>query len=121
MITIKKEFHFSSAHQLHGLPLEHPCSRLHGHNYVMTVYLSGPVDHVGFVQDYRDLEPIKRYVDEYLDHRNLNDVFPTVNTTVENMSQLLYNKFKEWFPLLVAIELSETPKTSCVYAPRPNS
>lgn len=116
-MTIKKEYHFSSAHQLKGLPDSHPCSRLHGHNYVLTVHLTGDVNDVGFVQDYRDLDPIKTYVDDNLDHKNLNDVFPQINTTVENMCVLLYNRFKPFFPLLSAIELSETPKTSCIYAP----
>lgn len=117
MHVIKKEFSFSSAHQLTGLPAEHPCSRLHGHNYTLTVYLSGELDEVGFVEDYRQLDDIKKYVDEVLDHRNLNDVFPNVNTTVENISKILYDRFLQSHPKLVAIELSETPKTSCRYEP----
>lgn len=117
MHTIKKEFHFSSAHQLHGLPDTHPCSRLHGHNYILTVFLKGEVDAIGFVQDYRELDTIKKYVDEVLDHRNLNDIFPAHNTTVENMSKILYEYFKPQIPLLFAIEMSETPKTNCRYEP----
>lgn len=113
--TIMKEFHFSAAHQLHGLPDDHPCSRLHGHNYILRVFLRGEKNKVGFIQDYRDLDPIKKYVDEVLDHRNLNDIFPAHNTTVENMCQILFNFFKEDFPLLYAIEMSETPKTNCRY------
>lgn len=112
---ISKEFHFSSAHQLYGLPDTHPCSRLHGHNYVLKVFLKGPVNEIGFVQDYRELDKIKKYVDEVLDHKFLNDVFPLHNTTVENMSEILYNMFKPDYPLLFAIELSETPKTNCRY------
>lgn len=117
MITIKKEFHFSSAHQLHGLPADHPCSRLHGHNYVLTVFLTGEVNTIGFVQDYRDLDKIKNYVDNVLDHKFLNDVFPTHNTTVENMCKILFDIFKQDYPLLSAIEISETPKTNCRYEP----
>ena len=119
MYTIKKEFHFSSAHQLTGLPDDHPCSRLHGHNYVLTVYLkSSTVDiTTGFVKDYRALDNIKRYVDEVLDHRNLNDIFPMHNTTVENMTKILYDYFKTLHPEINAVELSETPKTNCRYEP----
>lgn len=118
MYTITKEFHFSAAHQLHGLPDDHPCSRLHGHNYVLKVYMqSEVVNAVGFVQDYRDMESIKQFVDNVLDHKNLNDVFPAHNTSVENMCKVLYNYFKPDYPLLIAVELSETPKTSCRYAP----
>lgn len=117
MYTISKQFTFSSAHQLFGLPADHPCSRLHGHNYVLTVFLKGEADGVGFVQDYRDLDKIKDYVDN-LDHRNLNDIFTGVNTTVENITRILYHKFKADYPLITAVELSETPKTNCRYEPK---
>src|SRR5215468_9371730 len=33
--TISKFFEFSAAHHLTGLPDDHPCSRVHGHNYVV--------------------------------------------------------------------------------------
>jgi len=113
MYTIKKEFHFSSAHQLNGLPDTHPCSRLHGHNYVLTVYLkSETLNETGFVKDYRELDFIKKYVDEVLDHQFLNEVFPLLNTTVENMCKELYDLFKPNLPQLAAIEMSETPKQS---------
>lgn len=116
-MIIKKEFHFSSAHQLHGLPDIHPCSRLHGHNYILTVYLKGEVNEIGFVQDYRELDGIKNYIDNVLDHRNLNDIFPMHNTTVENMCKILFDYFKKDYPLMYAIEMSETPKTNCRYEP----
>ena len=117
MVSISKEFHFSAAHQLYGLHDGHQCGRLHGHNYILRVYLKGEVDEVGFVQDYGELKPIKDYVDNVLDHRNLNDVFPMHNTTVENMSKIIYDYFKPMFPKLFAIEMSETPKTCCRYEP----
>ena len=118
MFTICKEFHFSSAHQLHGLPEDHPCSRLHGHNYILKVFLkSHKISNVGFVQDYRELDEIKKFVDNELDHRNLNDIFKLENTTVETMSRIIYWKFKKKYPKLFAIEMSETPKTNCRYEP----
>lgn len=113
--TISKEFHFSAAHQLFGLHEEHPCSRLHGHNYVLKIILSGEVDKVGFVQDYRELDKIKDFVDDVMDHRNLNDVFPMHNTTVENMTKIIYDMFKPIYPKIIAVEMSETPKTNCRY------
>lgn len=33
MTDIAKGFHFSASHQLYRLPEEHPCARMHGHNY----------------------------------------------------------------------------------------
>jgi len=117
MLTISKQFHFSAAHQLHGLKEGHPCGRMHGHNYQLTVYLQGKPNEVGFIQDYNELAPTKDYVDNHLNHRLLNDVFVNVNPTVENMAPIIFNYLKKDFPLLHAIELSETPKTSCRYEP----
>lgn len=39
MFRITKEFHFSASHQLTGLPEDHQCARLHGHNYIVEVEL----------------------------------------------------------------------------------
>ncbi len=118
MLTISKEFHFSAAHQLHGLHEGHPCGRMHGHNYKLTVFLKGVPNEVGFIQDYNELKPIKDYVDNVLDHQLLNDVFPLHNPTVENMAPVIFHYLKRSFPLLYAIELSETPKTNCRYEPK---
>jgi len=117
MYVIRKEFHFSASHQLRGLPMEHPCSRVHGHNYIVTVELAtDKLDDVGFVTDYRALEPIKNYVDEVLDHQHLNDVY-SFNPTAENLARVIYNIWKASFPQLRAIEVSETPKTNARYEP----
>ncbi len=39
MYTIAKRFTFSASHVIGGLPEEHPCARLHGHNYEVEVVL----------------------------------------------------------------------------------
>jgi len=117
MYTISKEFHFSASHILEGLPVEHPCSRLHGHNYIVRAEFSATkLNAIGFVVDYRDLEPIKKYLDEQFDHRHLNDRM-SCNPTAENMAKLIFNTFKQQFPTLSAIEVSETPKTNARYTP----
>lgn len=113
---ISKEFHFSASHQLFGLPPEHQCARLHGHNYVIIVELkSDSLNEVGFVQDYGELKPIKDYIDKELDHRHLNNIFD-FNPTAELMAQFLFKKFKAIFPSLVAVTVKETPKTTARYA-----
>jgi len=115
MHIIRKEFHFSASHSLNCLPVSHPCSNLHGHNYVVTAeFRSDKLTEAGFVIDYRDLEPIKKWIDEFLDHSHLNDKF-FCNPTVENMSKVIFEKWKFDFPTLFAIEMSETPKTHCRY------
>jgi 6-pyruvoyltetrahydropterin/6-carboxytetrahydropterin synthase len=102
---------------LNCLGAEHPCARLHGHNYVVTVHLKADeLDDNGFVRDYRDLDAIRRFINETLDHRHLNDVIPFM-PTAENIARFLYDSFKNELPELYAVEVSETPQTSCVYEP----
>ncbi|WP_108821500.1 6-carboxytetrahydropterin synthase QueD [Dysgonomonas sp. Marseille-P4361] len=115
MYKISKQFAFSASHILEGLSQDHPCSRLHGHNYVVTVHLkSEQLNAVGFVKDYRELDSIKQYIDRELDHRHLNDIFP-FNPTAENMAKYLYDLFKKEISEVYAVEVSETPKTTAIY------
>jgi 6-pyruvoyltetrahydropterin/6-carboxytetrahydropterin synthase len=112
MYKISKEFAFSSSHVLSHLAPDHPCARLHGHNYVVRVDIESPcLDDRGFCQvDYRELDGFKRFIDDTLDHRHLNDVLP-VRTTAENIAKYLFTKAREFSPFVVAVGVSETPKT----------
>jgi 6-pyruvoyltetrahydropterin/6-carboxytetrahydropterin synthase len=75
MYTIAKTFAFSASHIIGGLPPEHPCGRLHGHNYEVEVILqAAALDGVSFVRDYRELSALKEFLDATLDHNHLNDV-----------------------------------------------
>jgi 6-pyruvoyltetrahydropterin/6-carboxytetrahydropterin synthase len=117
MYRISKEFHFSASHQLKGLPDTHPCSRLHGHNYVAVFHFQAEtLNEVGFVVDYKDLDAIKRFVDDKLDHRHLNEVFP-FNPTAENIARFMFEMFKPRFPQLYRVEVCETVKTKASYEP----
>ena len=118
MYKISKQFFFSAAHQLRGLPADHPCTRLHGHNYVVTVHLrSRELNSLGFVRDYNELRVVKEYIDSELDHRNLNDIMAPLNSSAENLAKMIYDHCKPLLPELYAIEVSETPKTSAIYEP----
>lgn len=117
MFKITKEFSFCASHNLLGLCDTHPCTKLHGHNYIVKVELSGKtLNSTGFIVDYRELSPIKEYIDNNLDHRHLNDVFK-FNPTAENMARYFYEEFKRVIPQVSAIEVSETPKTNARYEP----
>jgi len=116
MYTITKEFEFAASHQLTTLPIEHPCSRTHGHNYVVRMELkSDNLDKNGFVLDYRKLDGVKQYLDDVLDHQHLNNVLFNIEPTAENIAKHLYDWFKATIPRLSAVEVSETPKTNCRY------
>jgi 6-pyruvoyltetrahydropterin/6-carboxytetrahydropterin synthase len=117
MYKITKEFHFSASHQLAELHEDHPCTRLHGHNYIIKVECKNAVlNNVGFVYDYRGMDIIKKWIDDHLDHRHLNDVFD-FNPTAENMAFWFYQLFKSMLWCVSAVEISETPKTNCRYEP----
>jgi 6-pyruvoyltetrahydropterin/6-carboxytetrahydropterin synthase len=90
---------------------------MHGHNYVVTVHLKAEtLNEYGFVRDYKALHIVKTYIDATLDHRCLNDVMP-VHPTAENIARLIYERFERELPELYAVEVSETPQTSCMYEP----
>lgn len=133
MITISKEYSFDSSHMLwvHNWTPEKnaavfgKCSRLHGHTYHLTVTVTGHVNpNDGMILNYFDLDKVvKPYVDEELDHRNLNEVFEDMLTTAENMVQKIGQTLVDRLtPVLnpsaggvESVMLQETPKTSAVW------
>lgn len=114
--SIEKDFAFSASHVLEGLPEGHQCGRLHGHNYVVRLRLSGArLLPVGFLYDYGNLAPFKEHLDAAYDHRHLND-FMTGNPTAEHMAHVLGLAAMVLLKDLpntvhVACGVSETPKT----------
>lgn len=118
MYTISKRFAFSASHVIGGLPGDHPCGRLHGHNYQVEVSLQADeLDHVGFVRDFRELAGLKKFIDETLDHRHLNDVLGHDRTTTEVLSRWLYEWCKARWPEVTAVRVSETPSTWAEFRP----
>ncbi|MCV9905997.1 6-carboxytetrahydropterin synthase QueD [Brucella sp. HL-2] len=118
MFRITKEFHFSASHQLTELPADHQCARLHGHNYIVEVELSAAdLNAYGFVRDYHELAPLKRYIDDELDHRHLNDVLGHHRVTAEFLARHLYDWCKVRWQEVTAVRVSETPKTWAEYRP----
>lgn len=120
MYSISKEFHFSASHQLRGLPDDHQCARLHGHNYIVKIGIQNDeLNGVGFILDYADLAPIKAFIDDTLDHRHLNTVLE-FNPTAERMARWFHDVTRETLDLppgsQVTISISETPKTWATYS-----
>lgn len=120
--VISKDFAFSASHQLTHLPGTHQCSRLHGHNYVVRVELTGgPLDEDGFVVDYGVLGPFKAWLDAHLDHRHLNDVvdgFPTAEILAQHLGMIVLPQVVDLPETVsVAVGVSETPKTWAWWRP----
>lgn len=116
MYKISKEFHFCASHQLECLAPEHPCSRVHGHNYIVIVELQGTeLNKAGFILDYREMDSFKKYIDDIFDHRHLNDVLK-FNPSAENMAKFFYGYCKTnlGWPI-TSVSVKETPKTIATY------
>jgi len=67
MNTISRRYTFSAAHRLEGHPR---CSRLHGHNYVVTVsIIHEQSKDTGMVLDYGRMDELLKPVIDQYDHR----------------------------------------------------
>jgi len=132
---ISKQFAFSASHILLGLPSDHQCGRLHGHNYTVEIELeSETLNESGFVIDYGDLSLVKDWIDSTLDHRHLNDVVgPEVSPTSEFVAKWIHEETVQILeakslldrgdvtqvpPVSVsAVRVYETPKTCAEFRP----
>lgn len=81
-----------------SLPYESKCSRLHGHNWTITVFLaSREVNAEGMVIDFKR---VKEKVHDYLDHGNFNDLLP-FNPTAENIAAWVVEQFPQCYKTIV--------------------
>ncbi|MFI5954667.1 6-carboxytetrahydropterin synthase QueD [Cryptosporangium sp. NPDC051539] len=120
MLSIAKEFSFSASHRLAHLASDHQCSRLHGHNYVVSVELTAEAADLtpaGFVRDYGDLASVAKWIDAELDHQHLNDVMGDQNPSAENLAMWIYSTWVDQIPELTCVRVSETPRSWAEYRP----
>ena len=83
MYRVKKTIEVSGAHSL-TLDYESKCSNLHGHNWIIEIYMQSRVlDNNGMVMDFTH---IKQRIHDMLDHKNLNKEFG-FNPTAENIAK----------------------------------
>lgn len=93
-VLVAKEFTFDAAHHLHCY--DGKCKSLHGHTYKVVVGISGYLNDIGMVVDFRDIKMIwKHCIEPYLDHRYLNETLPLMNTTAENMVKWIFDEFEK--------------------------
>ena len=100
IVTVTRRLRFNAAHRVHNPALSDEenvsiygkCNNpnWHGHNYVLEVSVTGPVDErTGYVIDLGKLRAIvEREVIDQVDHRNMNVDVPLmrgINPTAENI------------------------------------
>ena len=132
-LTVSRKAHFNAAHRLYNSKWSEDknnqvfgkCNNpnFHGHNYELTVSVTGPVNsETGYVIDIALLKQIiKQEVENNLDHKNLNlDVkeFESVNPTAENICIYIYNNIKARLDSNLDLEiiLYETPRNFVKYS-----
>jgi 6-pyruvoyltetrahydropterin/6-carboxytetrahydropterin synthase len=115
-IELKQQFQIEAARFLPNLPASHPCSRMHGHSFKITLTLVGE-NHptLGWVVDYHEITSKMKPLLDQLDHRILNDVLGLPNPTSENLCLWLYENAKGFIPELMRVTVAETPTTECSY------
>jgi 6-pyruvoyltetrahydropterin/6-carboxytetrahydropterin synthase len=131
-VTVCRTEHFNAAHRLHNPAWSDDhnqqvfgkCNNphYHGHNYNLTVCLTGPVDpETGYVYDMKRLsDVIKREVLERYDHRNLNldtEEFRNLNPTAENMAVVIWQRLRPHLAaeLALSVTLYETDRNFVEY------
>jgi 6-pyruvoyltetrahydropterin/6-carboxytetrahydropterin synthase len=131
-VAVYRHEHFNAAHRIHNPAMSDAdnariygkCNNpnYHGHNYELTVRVSGVVDPlIGYVMDLGELSSqIKHHVLDQLDHKNLNlDVpqFKNVNPTAENIAVVVHGMLRPHVPshLDLHVILAETPRNIVQY------
>jgi 6-pyruvoyltetrahydropterin/6-carboxytetrahydropterin synthase len=127
---LNRRYHFSASHRLHveAIGVEEnramfgKCNNPfgHGHNYVVQVTFSGPVDEAtGMVTNLADLDSFaQREVLDVYDHTNLNMLEPFLDrvSTTENLSMELWRVFSAYpHAKLERMHIEETGNNSFDY------
>lgn len=85
MYEVKKRIEISAAHRL-MLDYESKCTNLHGHNWIIDVFLrSETLNKNGMIMDFTE---IKRKIQDKFDHKVINDEVD-FNPTAENIAKYI--------------------------------
>lgn len=108
MYEVKKRIEISAAHSL-SLSYESKCGSLHGHNWIIDVYLrSETLNADGMVMDFTH---IKDRVRDKFDHKVINDVVD-FNPTAENLAKYICD---ELAPQCFRVDVRESADNTASY------
>ncbi|MCX6365103.1 MAG: 6-carboxytetrahydropterin synthase QueD [Armatimonadetes bacterium] len=121
MYELVVERHFSAAHFLPNYP--GPCSRLHGHNFIVRAYVRGErLEASGMLVDFGVLKKALLGILEELDHHSLNELpaFAAQAPTTENIAYWIAQELGKCDlsgAHVHKIEVWETPGQAAAYYP----
>ena len=97
MYIVSKRMEVAGAHRLE-LNYESACTRLHGHNWIITCYFaSEELNENGMVVDFKH---VKNAIHGKLDHRHVNEVILDVNPTAENIAKWCVDQFPNCYKVI---------------------
>ena len=121
MYTVTIETEFSAAHIIRGY--NGPCSRLHGHNWKVTVEAKTEVlDTIGMSVDFYVLQKKTEEIVAKFEHRDINSIPPfdkELNPTSENIARHIYDELKKLLPRQVKLSfvaIGETGQYTAKYS-----
>lgn len=115
-MEISKTFTFDSAHRLPKVPPGHKCGQIHGHTFIIEIFVTGDVsDQTGWVIDFGDIKKSFQPIHDQLDHCYLNDIPGLENPTSENIARWVWDRLSPSLQGLSKISVKETPQSGCVY------
>lgn len=100
-----QKLEISAAHSLQ-LSYESKCSRMHGHNWQLEIFLvsKDKLNEDGMVEDFTH---IKKVIQSKMDHANLNEIFD-FNPTAENLGKWIVEQFDSCYKVNVQESLGNT-------------
>lgn len=108
MYEVKKRLEISAAHKL-ALDYESKCTNLHGHNWIIDVYLrSETLDKNGMIMDFTH---IKNKILCKFDHKVINEVVD-FNPTAENMARYICDELS---PYCYRVDVQESENNIAIY------
>lgn len=118
-MEIFKQFSIEAAHWLPNVPDGHKCRRLHGHSFLIEIYVAGPVhERLGWVMDFAEIKAAFEPIEAQIDHYCLNEIEGLENPTSENLARWIWDRLRPSLPLLSKVVVKETCTSGCVYAGR---
>lgn len=100
-----QKLEISAAHSLQ-LSYESKCSRMHGHNWQLEIFLvsKDKLNEDGMVEDFTH---IKKVIHSKMDHANLNEIFD-FNPTAENIGKWIVEQFDSCYKVNIQESFGNT-------------